>query len=54
MVARLLWEQEARERAAAFGKSGSPWDAEDDGIFPLDGNGSKTDVDYMFDHSWKA
>ena len=54
MVARLLWEREARVRAEVLGKPGKPWDSRADGTFPLAGNWSKIGVDHMFYHNWKT
>ena len=51
MVARLLWEQEARIRAAGPGKPGTLWDAWAGSTFHLAGNWSKTGADHMFDYS---
>ena len=53
LVARLLWEREARVRATAHGKPGKPWDTWADSTFHLAGNWSKIGVDHMFDHNWK-
>ena len=53
LVARLLWEREARVRATALGKPGKPWDSWADSTFPVAGNWSKIGVDHMFDHNWK-
>ena len=53
LVARLLWEQGARVRAAVLGKPGKPWDTRADSTFPLAYNWSKNDLDHMFDHNWK-
>ena len=51
LVARVVWEQEARVRAAALGKPGSPWDTRNNSSFPLAGNWPKIGVDHMFDHN---
>ena len=54
LVARLLWEREARVRATAHGKPGNPWGSRPNNTFPLAGNWSKIGVDHMFDHNWKT
>ena len=53
LVARVVWEREARVRAEVLGKPGKPWDSRADGTFPLAGNWSKIGVDHMYDHNWK-
>ena len=53
LVARLLWEREARVRAEVLRKPGKPWDIWADSTFPVTGNWSKIGVDHMFDHNWK-
>ena len=53
LVARLLWEREARVRAEVLGDPGKPWDTWADSTFPLASNWSKTGADPIFDHSWK-
>ena len=51
LVARLLWEREARVRAALLQNPGNLWDAKADGDFSLAGNWSKTGADPIFDHN---
>ena len=53
LVARVVWEREARVRGKVLGNLGKPWDTKADSTFPLAGNWSKIGVDHMFDHNWK-
>ena len=53
MVAHVIWEREAGVRVALLQNPGKLWGAKADGVLPLAGNGSKTGVDPIFDHSWK-
>ena len=54
LVARLLWEREARVRVSPYGNPAKPWGVWVDSAFPLACNWSKNDLDHMFDHNWKT
>ena len=53
LVARVVWEREARVRAVLSQNPGKLWDAKANGVLSLAGNWSKTGADPIFDHSWK-
>ena len=53
LVARVVWEQEARVQVSPAPNPGMPRDRRVCGLFLPAGNWSKTGADHMFDHSWK-